>query len=400
MAGPIQYDLVVAHYHELGLKGRNRGFFEQNLVTNMRDALAGTGYRSIKKFPGRVVVWLREDHDLERVLKGLSHVFGLSHFAPAISVKPQIEFIVDAALRLADASSFESFEVRARKTSSPIDESTQRINEIVGQAIKDHTNKRVDLSHPEWSCSIELVSGDAFVFWDRRAAPGGLPVGTGGKVVTLLSGGIDSPVAAWEMAKRGATHELIHFHGQPYTDASSVQQTKRLAEALAPWLGSARLWLVPFGDIQSEIVTSVPQELRVVLYRRFMMRIAEALALREGAEGLVTGESLGQVASQTLPNLRAIDSVVSEVPVLRPLIGRDKIEIEAIARRIGTYEISIDPHQDCCVLFVPRQVTTHATREQLDEVEKELNVDALVDKGLTSAEAIGVGSTLKNSSST
>jgi tRNA uracil 4-sulfurtransferase len=386
----MTYDLIVSHYHEIGLKGRNRGFFEQRLVENIATALSGTGYRSIKNFPGRIVVWLRREHDLKAIVDGLGRVFGLSNFSPAIAVKPEMEALVETSIHLADASSFESFEVRARKTNSVIGESSQRINEIVGQAIKDHTGKRVDLSNPDWSCSIELVGGDAFVSSERYAGPGGLPVGTGGKVVTLLSGGIDSPVAAWEMAKRGATHELIHFHGQPFTDPSSVRQATRLSESLSPWIGRSRLWLVPFGDIQSEIVTSVPQQLRVVLYRRFMMRIAEGLALREGAEGLVTGESLGQVASQTLPNLRAIDAVVKEMPVLRPLIGRDKIEIEAIARRIGTYEISIDPHQDCCVLFVPRQVTTRASVEQLDEVEKDLNVEALTDKGLSGAEPVDI----------
>jgi thiamine biosynthesis protein ThiI len=384
----LTYDLVVAHYHEVGLKGRNRHYFEGRLMTNMKSALAGSGYRSVRKLPGRIVVWLRPENDVASILDELSRVFGLSHFSPGLSVKPEMSALIEAALRLADASSFDSFEVRARKTNSPLTEGSQRINEIVGQAVKDHTGKRVDLSNPEWSCSIELVGNEALVYGQRNAGPGGLPVGTAGKVVTLLSGGIDSPVAAWEMAKRGATAELIHFHGQPYTDPSSVHQASRLASVLQPWLVETRLWLVPFGDIQSEIVTSAPQELRVVLYRRFMMRIAEALASREGAEALVTGESLGQVASQTLPNLRVIDEAVSSMPVFRPLIGRDKIEIEAIARRIGTYEVSIDPHQDCCVLFVPRNVTTRANLAQLQEVESGLEFEALVEKGLAGTELV------------
>jgi thiamine biosynthesis protein ThiI len=385
----LSYDLVVAHYHEVGLKGRNRHFFEDRLVRNMKTALAGTGYRRVSKLPGRIVVWLRPENDVGLMLEALGRTFGLSHFSPGLSMEPEMGALVEAALRLADASSFESFEVRARKTNSLLVEGSQQIHEIVGQAIKDHTEKRVDLSHPDWTCSIELVGNEAFVYGERHPGPGGLPVGTGGKIVTLLSGGIDSPVAAWEMAKRGATHELIHFHGQPYTDSSSVHQASRLAETLSPWLLQTRLWLVPFGDIQSEIVTSAPQELRVVLYRRFMMRIAEALALREGAEALVTGESLGQVASQTLPNIRAIDDAVDSLPVLRPLIGRDKIEIEAIAKRIGTYEVSIDPHQDCCVLFVPRNVTTRANLEHLHNVERDLEVEALIEKGLAGANVRG-----------
>jgi thiamine biosynthesis protein ThiI len=203
-----------------------------------------------------------------------------------------------------------------------------------------------------------------------------------GRVFALLSGGIDSPVAAWEIAKRGASVELVHFHGTPYTDPSSIRQVGRLAGQLATWMGRVRLWLVPFGDAQAEIVTTAPQELRVVLYRRFMLRIAEALAESQGAEALVTGDSLGQVASQTLTNILAINAAARRLPVLRPLVGRDKIEIEALARRIGTYEISIDPYQDCCVLFVPRRVTTHASLDELEAAEAPLDVEALVQKAV------------------
>ncbi|MGH2731686.1 MAG: tRNA uracil 4-sulfurtransferase ThiI, partial [Actinomycetota bacterium] len=284
------------------------------------------------------------------------------------------------------------FRVRARKGHSSYPESSHRVNEVVGQAIKDASGARVDLDHAGWTCHIELVGRRAFLYSRRVEGPGGLPLGASGKVLALLSGGIDSPVAAWELAKRGASVDFVHFHGQPFSDPSSVRQATRLAERLIPWLLRSGLWLVPFGDIQAEIVTSAPQELRVVLYRRFMMRIAQALAMRGGAEALVTGESLGQVASQTLPNLAAIDAVVDRLPVLRPLIGRDKIEIEALARRIGTYEISIDPHQDCCVLFVPRRVTTRARPDELEAVEAELEVEELVGKGVAHAGMVELSS--------
>jgi thiamine biosynthesis protein ThiI len=386
----LTHNVVVAHYHEVGLKGRNREFFEKRLVQNMRTALAGAGYRRVKRLPGRILVELPSEHELDAIIERLQRVFGLSHFAPAIRADPTMEALVEGAMRLAGASSFESFQVRARRAGSSFPETTQRINEVVGQAIKDGFGRRVDLSNADWTCHIELVGAEAFLYSQRIDGPGGLPVGVSGKVVTLLSGGIDSPVAAWELAKRGANVELVHFHGQPYTDPSSARQATRLAEHLAAWLLRSRLWLVPLGDIQAEIVTSAPQEVRVVLYRRFMMRIAEALAEREGAEAVVTGESLGQVASQTLPNIRAIDSAVERLPVLRPLIGRDKIEIVGIARKIGTYEISIDPYQDCCVLFVPRRVTTRASLPELEAVELELDVPALVEKGLANAEVIEI----------
>ncbi len=384
----LVYDLIVAHYHEIGLKGHNRGFFERCLVENIRSSLEGASNRRVRPISGRILIELEPGHDLEAILARLTQVFGLSSFAPAVDVEATMDSLTAAALTLAGADSFESFRVRARKGHSSFPESSQRVNEVVGQAIKDTSGARVDLSHATWTCHIELVGRRAFLYSRRVKGPGGLPLGVSGKVLALLSGGIDSPVAAWELAKRGASVDFVHFHGQPFSDPSSARQATRLAERLIPWLLRSRLWLVPFGDIQAEIVTSAPQELRVVLYRRFMMRIAQALAMRAGAEALVTGESLGQVASQTLPNLAAIDAAVDRLPVLRPLIGRDKIEIEALARRIDTYEISIDPHQDCCVLFVPRRVTTRARLDELEAVEAKLEVEGLVGKGVANASVV------------
>jgi thiamine biosynthesis protein ThiI len=383
---PLRRDVVVAHYHEVGLKGRNRSFFERRLVDNIRWALRGSGAASVRPIPGRILVQLGASTDLDEVSERLGRVFGLSGFAPAVEVLADMDAIIAAALALAAEEPFESFRIRARRGNSSFPEGSQRINEIVGQAVKDATEARVDLSHGEWTCHIELVQNRAFLYPSRIPGPGGLPAGTSGRVVSLLSGGIDSPVASWELGKRGASVTAVHFHGQPYSDPSSARQAERLARHLAPWLRGIDLWLVPFGDVQAEIVTTAPAELRTILYRRFMMRIGEALALSVGAEALVTGESLGQVASQTLPNLRAIDAVVTELPVLRPLIGRDKIEIEALARRIGTYDISIDPHQDCCVLFAPRQAATRARLPELEAAEAALDVPALVEKALANVE--------------
>lgn len=381
-----RHDVVVAHYHEVGLKGNNRSYFERILASNIRSALRGTGYKAVRVIPGRLLIDLGPDTDSVAVTERMAKVFGLSSFSPGITAPADMDALVAGALSLASEASFASFRVRARRGNSSFPASSQTVNEVVGQAIKDTTKARVDLSHAEWTCYIELVQNRAFLYADRIPGPGGLPAGSAGKVVALLSGGIDSPVAAWELAKRGASVTAIHFHGQPYADPSSARQAARLAATLAPWLGQIELWLVPFGDLQAEIVTTARTELRTVLYRRYMMRIAEALAMQIGAEALVTGESLGQVASQTLPNLRAIDAAVSEVPVLRPLVGRDKIEIEALARRIGTYEVSIDPHQDCCVLFAPRQAATRARIPDLDAAESTLDTPMLVAKALANAE--------------
>ena len=382
----VPRDVVVAHYHEIGLKGRNRSFFEKRLVDNIRRSLRDAGVSRVRSIPGRILVELGPDADQETIAEALGRTFGLSSFAPAVSAPATIEDVTRTALALAGEAPFESFRVRARKGYSSFLESSQRVNEIVGQAIKDASGARVDLSHGEWTCHIELVQNRAFLYATKLPGPGGLPSGTSGRVVSLLSGGIDSPVATWELAKRGASITAAHFHGQPYADPSSARQAARLAAQLAAWSREIDLWLVPIGDLQAEIVTSAPARLRTVLYRRFMMRIAEALALNVGAEALVTGESLGQVASQTLPNMRVIDAVVESLPVLRPLVGRDKIEIEAIARRIGTYDISIDPHQDCCVLFAPREAATRARPPELEAAEATLDVEALVAKALANAE--------------
>ena len=378
--------VVIAHYTEIGLKGRNRSYFERILATNIQRSLDGAGGVQTKLIPGRVLIRLSEEVDKGDIASRLSKVFGLSGFSFALQLtKPSLDDLAAAATALASTQTFDSFQIRARRGHSSFPDTSQTINEFVGQAVKDASGKRVDLSNAEWTCYIELVTDRAYLYSAKHSGPGGLPVGSSGRVLALLSGGIDSPVAGWQIAKRGAVVDFVHFHGQPYSDPSSARQAARLERHLQPWLIKSKLWMVPFGEIQAEIVTAAPQQLRIVLYRRFMMRIAEALALREGAGALVTGESLGQVASQTLPNLTATDQVVETMPVLRPLVGHDKLEIEAIAKRIGTYEISIEPHQDCCVLFVPRQVTTAARPSQLAEAEARLDVTTLVEKGVANA---------------
>jgi thiamine biosynthesis protein ThiI len=387
---PSSRALILAHYQEVGLKGRNRSFFERMLVSNIAQSLLGLSGAEVSPIPGRILIRLAEI-DLPAALERLGRVFGLSSFSPAIEVvEPTMDTLAEHALGLAGVHSFQSFKVRARRGNSSFSQSSMEVNAAVGQALKDHTGTRVDLSNPEWTCHIELVTNRAYLYWQKVIGPGGLPVGSSGRVVALLSGGIDSPVAAWRMAKRGAIVDLIHFHGQPYADPSSARQASQLARHLSAWTLRSHLYLVQFGDIQAEIVTSAPQELRVVLYRRFMMRIAEALAAREGAEALVTGECLGQVASQTLPNIKAIDEVVERLPVLRPLVGHDKLEIEQTGKEIGTYDISIQPHQDCCVLFVPRRVTTAARSADLKLAESRLDVGALVEKALANSEVMDV----------
>lgn len=385
----LKKGLLVAHYQELGLKGRNRSFFERVLAQNIEQQLSGVDGARVQPIPGRMLIRFTSDESMPQVVEQLRTTFGLSSYSPAVQIKaPTMDSLIKAATKLADIAEFESFKVRARRGYSSFEPSSNDVNIAVGQALKDHSGARVDLSNADWTCHIELVGNWGYLYTEKIPGSGGLPVGTSGKALALLSGGIDSPVAAWRLARRGSLVDFIHFHGQPYSDNSSARQAARLAKHLSPWTLRSRLWMIEFGDIQSEIVTTSPQELRVVLYRRFMMRISETLARQEGHQALVTGECLGQVASQTLPNLTAIQQVVEHLPVLRPLVGFDKLEIERTGKQIGTYDISIQSHQDCCTLFIPRQVSTAAKIADLLEAESVLDVDAMVGKAVANAEMV------------
>jgi tRNA uracil 4-sulfurtransferase len=379
-------DALVAHYHEIGLKGRNREFFEESLARNLRRALRGTGYSRVRRGFGRVTVHFFSDNRIEEAVERAARVFGVAYVGVGMRVAPDLEGIERAAMELMPAGSFESFAVRARRTYSTVATRSQDINIVVGQAIKDATGARVDLKNPEATAHIELFGNGGIVYRRRVRGPGGLPVGVSGKMLALLSGGIDSPVAAWRMARRGADVEMVHFHGQPYTDPSSIRQATDLCEVLTRYQLRTILHLVPLADAQKEIVTHAPAPLRVVLYRRTMMRIAAALAGEVGAQALITGDSLGQVASQTIDNLHTVDAALADTQVFRPLIGMDKQEIIDAATEIGAFQISTRRYQDCCVLFEPRSPATHSTPEQALGAEAELDIDAMVGKALAGRE--------------
>jgi tRNA uracil 4-sulfurtransferase len=377
---------LVAHYHEIGLKGRNREFFEQALERNLRRALRGTGYQRIRRLFGRVVVDFGNDAQLREALDRAARVFGVAYVGLGRRVAPDLDEIGQVALALMNDEPFESFRVRARRSHSVIPLSSTEINVAVGQKIKDATGGRVDLKHADATAWIELFGKSGVVYRTRREGPGGLPSGVSGKMLALLSGGIDSPVAAWRLARRGAEVEMVHFHGQPYTDPSSVRQAVELAEVHTRYQLRTLLHLIPLADVQREIVTHSPAPLRVVLYRRTMMRIAAELARQRDASALITGDSLGQVASQTIENIHTVDAAIPGVQVLRPLIGEDKQDIIKEAREIGTYEISTRRYQDCCVLFEPRSPATRANPEQAQAAETDLDMDALVGKALAGME--------------
>ncbi|CAN5579022.1 tRNA 4-thiouridine(8) synthase ThiI [soil metagenome] len=377
---------LVVHYHEIGLKGRNRQFFEETLVKNLRRALRGTAYARVRRGFGRVTVDFDDDAFVDEAARRSARVFGVANVGAGVRTELSLDEMKRVSLELMQAQPFGSFAVRARRTHSRFDRRSGDVNVVVGQHIKDATGARVDLKRPEATLRIELFGNTCIVYRSRLEGPGGLPAGVSGRMLALVSGGIDSPVAAWLMARRGAEIELVHFHGQPYTDPSSIRQASELAEVLALYGLRTTLHLIALADAQREIVLAAPSNLRIVLYRRTMLRIAAALAEERGAQAVITGDSLGQVASQTIENIATVDAAVPGLQVLRPLIGSDKQEIVDRAARIGTLGISTRRYQDCCVLFEPRSPTTRATATMAEEAEASIDLDALVGKALAGRE--------------
>lgn len=376
---------VLIHYHEIGLKGRNRSVFERRLRDNLDAALTGLPVAPAARIASRLVVPVTSESALDEVVGRVVGVPGVSNAAAAFKTS-RLETDINRAalLALAEAEPYLTFKVDARRSNTDFPLTSMQVNQGVGTYLLDHTHgKKVDLSRPDAVCHVEVVQGDAYVYSRKVKGIGGLPVGTAGKVVTLLSAGIDSPVAAWRMMRRGAVVVGLHFSGRPQTNDVSERLVAELGSVLERTGGLGRIYIVAFGDLQKEISLAAPPDLRVLLYRRLMVRVAEAVARAERAKALVTGESLGQVASQTLDNIAAVDEVAT-LPVLRPLIGNDKIEIIDEARAIGTYELSTQEHADCCTLFMPRTPETHANVAQVLEGEKDLDIPRMVADAMAS----------------
>src|SRR5207244_9224646 len=298
-----------------------------------------------------------------------------------------VENLEANAWALIDGRSFKSFRIDARRADKTFPHTSVEINQRVGAYVKERSGAKVDLENADLTCWIEIVEKYALIYVERVPGPGGLPVGTGGKVVVLLSGGIDSPVAAWKIIKRGCTPIFVHFHSFPYTNKESQEKAKQIARLLAHYALRAKIYFVPFAEVQRHIMVDTPLETRVILYRRYMLRLAEQIAHREKARVLVTGDSVGQVASQTIENIDVISRAVS-MPILRPVVGDDKIEITDLARRIGTFDISIQPDQDCCSLFVPKHPETKANLAEIEKSEARLNVAETMKAAMDTAEVL------------
>jgi tRNA uracil 4-sulfurtransferase len=368
---------VIVHYQEIALKGKNRPWFVARLVRNLREAVADLDVRQVRALMGRIEVVLGPTAQWPAIRDRLAGVFGIANFARAGRTLLDVEVMAAEILRDLTDVQAESFRVSARRADKRFPLTSPQIEREVGGRIKEARGWRVDLGNPGLTIHVEALTNEAFYFFGKERGPGGLPSGVSGRVVCLMSGGIDSPVAAWRMMRRGCRVQFVHFHSYPILSRASQEKARELVRLLTRYQLHSRLLLVPFGEIQQRVVLSVPPPLRVVIYRRLMMRIAEAVARAQKAHALITGEVVGQVASQTLENLRQIEDVV-QMPVLRPLIGMDKDEITAEAQRLGTYPISIIPDQDCCTLFTPRHPATRARRGDVERAEAGLAIDEIV----------------------
>lgn len=379
--------ICLVHYHEVGLKGRNRASFEHRLLSNMEAALVAFELKEVCRISGHLLVVFENADDLEPAAEILLQVPGVARVSRGwrCAREPE-EYNRCAELAMMDCGEFESFKVVARRSNTDYPIDSMQLNQLVGAHLCAFApDKKVKMKDPDVKVHVEIIQGSAYVFSRSDRGIGGLPVGSAGKVVSLMSGGIDSPVATWKLMKRGAVIVGVHFSGAPVTDDASEYIVDDIAHALAPAGGIGRIYTVPFGKYQKAIASECPPPLRIVLYRRLMFRVAQGIARIERAKALVTGESLGQVASQTLENIAAVNAAV-DIPVLRPLIGSDKLEIIDAAKRIGTFEISSRPADDCCTLFMPRSPETHARIVDCERAEQDVPIDAWVEEILSNLE--------------
>lgn len=373
------------HYGEVGLKGKNRAFFEKRLVQNIKLSLQGTGYTEVKRLHDRILVLLDNTTDISAIEKRLRRVMGIAHFELVNLSEKDMSAIKEISLKSIEGKDFETLKVETKRSDKNFPLTSPEISKEIGGHLIQNTGYRADMHNPDLTVRIDISRHDVYIYSDKQIGVGGLPVGVSGKVLVMLSGGIDSPVAAWRMIKRGAKAVFIHFFSYPYTDKASLEKVMELVCILSESNYRSTVYLIPFADLQQIIVSETPAPYRVLLYRRLMTRIAERVAILADAEALVTGESLAQVASQTLTNLRSIESI-ADIPILRPLIGDDKADIIEKAQQIGTFEVSTLPHQDCCSLFVPKHPATRASVGDLDYAEKGLDISALVEKAINGME--------------
>ncbi|MFH1509168.1 MAG: tRNA uracil 4-sulfurtransferase ThiI [bacterium] len=376
--------VFLIHTNEIILKGRNRGLFENALFSRLRqDKLLGKF--AVKKESNKISVRGFADDDILNIKEALQKVFGIANFALASETKISDDDLNKEALKQLSKKEFKTFAIRCRREDKNFKLNSKDIEIKVGSYINEKLKKKVDLTKPEITCFIEICKNKAYIYEEKEKGAGGLPNAGNKKVVSLISSGIDSPVASYFLMKRGAVVEFVHFHSYPQTSKASIENVKVIVKTLSSFQIECRLHLVPFLEIQKAIAAGADNKLRVLLYRRAMIKIANNIAGKVSALGLVTGESLGQVASQTLPNMK-VTHAASQLPIYTPLIGLDKEEIVCQAKKIGTYEISIRPYEDCCTLFVPKNPTTNAKLDLVIKEEEKLSLENLIAEAIKNSQ--------------
>jgi len=368
---------IVIHYQEIALKGRNRPWFIAKLVRNLKHATRDLDVRQVATKMGRIEIVLGSPEAWPAVADRIRHTFGVANFSRAGRTPLDLEAIAEAILADLHDIDTPTFRVSAKRADKRFPLTSPQIEREVGGRIKQKRGWKVDLSNPQLTIYVTTLTGEAFYYFGKEPGPGGMPTNVSGRVVCLLSGGIDSPVAAYRLMKRGCRVTPVHFHSYPILSRASQDKVRELARLLTRYQQYMRVYMVAFGEIQQQVMLSVAAPLRVVIYRRLMFRIAETIAKQDRAQALVTGEVIGQVASQTLENMTTIGSAAS-LPIFRPLIGMDKDEITAEAQRLGTYPISIIEDQDCCQLFTPKHPATKARLADVEAAERILPIDEFV----------------------
>lgn len=386
-------DIILLKYGEISLKGLNRPVFEKKLMSNINRALAPLGKFSVKRSQSTVYVEpLSDDIDMEETVERLSKVFGIVNICPAVKCEKTMEAIEKTTVAALNQMDLEgkTFKVEAKREDKQFPMNSPQICQHMGGVILKNTNGlTVDVHNPDILVQIEIRK-EAFIFTQKVSGAGGMPVGTAGKATLLLSGGIDSPVAGWMISKRGAALEAVHFHSHPYTSDRAKEKVIDLAKIISEYTGEIKLHIVPFTDIQLDIIDKCPKEYLTIIMRRLMMQIAERISIESGSQALITGESIGQVASQTMESLAVTDNAVN-IPVFRPCIGMDKEEIVTISKKIDTYETSILPYEDCCTIFVPKHPKTKPSIEEIVEAEKLLtDPEGMMNKAIEEREILTI----------
>jgi thiamine biosynthesis protein ThiI len=384
----LNWNYVIVHYDEIAIKGKNRDKFENALVANIKDTL-GKNVRKVYKRYGKIVCEINGENGVEaadKIAQRMKNIPGIANFCFAAGAELDIEDIKEKALDLVKGREFSTFKSVSSRSNKNFQMNSMEIDRMIGDFIIEELGKKVDVKNPELKIYIEIGEKEAFIFLEKIKGIGGLPVGTSGRVVASLSGGIDSPVAAFMLMKRGCEVVFVHIQNQTQIKGGVEEKIKDLVKELSKFQGKSKLYIVPFGDIQKELIIFVPSDYRMIIYRRFMMRILNKIAEKERAKAIVTGDSVGQVASQTLENLTSIIHA-SKLPVFSPLIGMNKKETIELAKKIKTYEHSIKPYPDCCSYMIAEHPQTKSKIEDVEKIEKNVeDIDSMIKEAVEKAE--------------